>query len=106
MVPFLPRVTIFSTTERAALALASVVVTRLCLIRLQTRLASIAFRCSPVRPNLAVRLRCRIIRSALTGHQARLFLRGVEQVRFESHAERQFERLEFFFDLVQRLLAE
>ena len=59
-VPLLPSVTIFSATERAALALASVVVTRLCLIRLQTRLASIALRCSPVRPSLAVRLRCRI----------------------------------------------
>ena len=45
MVPLLPSVTIFSATERAALALASVVVTRLCLIRLQTRLASIALRC-------------------------------------------------------------
>ena len=46
--------------DRAALALAKVVTTRLCLMRLQTKLASIAFRCSPVRPNLAVRLRWRI----------------------------------------------
>jgi len=46
-----------SATERAAFALASVVVTRLCLMRLQTRLASIAFRCWPVRPSLAVRFR-------------------------------------------------
>src|SRR3954465_866814 len=60
MVPLLPRVTIFSATDRAALALATGVITRLCLIRLQTRFLSIALRCSPVRPNLAVRLRCRI----------------------------------------------
>src|SRR5665213_2986363 len=58
MVPFLPSVTIFSATERAALALARVVVTRRCSIRLQTRLASIALRCSEVRPSLAVRFKC------------------------------------------------
>src|ERR1035441_8257524 len=58
MVPLLPSVTIFSATERAALALAKVVVTRLCSIKLQTRLASIALRCSDVRPSLAVRFKC------------------------------------------------
>ena len=36
---------------------ALVVVTRRCLMRLQTRFASIALRCSDVRPSLAVRLR-------------------------------------------------
>ena len=55
---FFPSVTIFSATERAALALAKEVVTRLCSIRLQTRLASIALRCSEVRPSLAVRFKC------------------------------------------------
>src|SRR5881397_213784 len=59
-VPALPRVTNFSATDRAALALASVVVMRPCLMRLETRFASIALRCWNWRPSLAVRLRCRM----------------------------------------------
>src|SRR2546423_8497688 len=93
MVPLLPRVIIFSATERAALALARVVVTRLCLIRLQTRFASIALRCSDVRPSLAVRLRCRI---NLESRDFRL-RRVVDQARLERHAERKAERRQLVF---------
>ena len=46
---------------RRVFPFASVVVTRLWMMRLQTKLASIAFRCVPVRPNLAVRLRWRMV---------------------------------------------
>src|SRR5439155_12764198 len=92
-VPLLPRVTIFSATERAALALASVVVTRLCLMRLQTRFRSMAFRCWPVRPSLAVRLRWRMLTN--DGHRVRFFLGGFQQVRLEGHAEREAERSQF-----------
>src|SRR5579863_5386964 len=99
--PDLPSVTIFSATERAALALARVVVTRLCLIRLQTRLASIALRCWPVRPSLAVRLRWRI-GFRLVQDPGGLVLGRLEQVRLESHAQRQPQRLEFVFDFVER----
>src|SRR3954453_23188215 len=103
MVPLLPRVTIFSATERAALALASVVVTRLCMMRLHTMFLSIALRCSPVRPNLAVRLRCRI-NVLLTGARqgVGIFFRGLEQIGLESHAQSKSKRLKFVFDFVQR----
>src|SRR5258708_31648760 len=107
MVPCLPSVTIFSATERAALALARVVVTRLCLMRLQTRLASIALRCSPVRPSLAVRLRCRIS-ILLPGERVRrgFFLRRFQQVALEGHAQGQAQGGQFIFDFVERFLAE
>src|SRR5580692_8450771 len=98
MVPLLPSVTSFSATERAALALAKVVVTRRCLMRLQTRFASIALRCSEVRPSLAVRLRCRI--DPL--FRRRFFLRRVvNQSRLEAHAERQTQGGQFVFDFIQ-----
>src|ERR1041384_5704299 len=101
MVPRLPNVTIFSATDRAALALARVVVTRLCSIRLQTRFASMALRCDPVRPSLAVLLRWRM---EILGF--RLFFRRLEQRRINIHAERKPEAGEFFFDFVERLFAE
>src|SRR5512135_3745293 len=103
MVPLLPRVTIFSATERAALALARVVVTRLCLMRLETKLASIALRCSPVRPSLAVRFKCLIgndlwscgdeAGERLPAHWSNLFGLGFflgpfQQAGLEGHAER------------------
>src|SRR5437660_12691905 len=103
MLPLLPRVTIFSATERAALALARVVVTRLCLIRLQTRLASIALRCSPVRPSLAVRLRWRIF-SFLLDHRFGFFLGSFEHFRIDIHSQAEAERGQFFFDFVERFL--
>ena len=46
------------TSEHRNAMLAKVVVMRLCSIKLQTILASIALRCSEVRPNLAVRFKC------------------------------------------------
>src|SRR6516225_9266552 len=96
MVPPLPSVTIFSATERAALALASVVVTRLCLIRLQTRLASIALRCSPVRPSFAVRFRWRILQSnCLPRQRGDFFFRSLEQVGLEGHPEREARAASF-----------
>src|SRR5437764_9443948 len=98
MLPLLPRVTIFSATERAALALAKVVVTRLCLMRLQTRLASIALRCSPVRPSLAVRLRWRIY--SLFDHRFGFFLGSFEHFGIDIHSKAEAERGQFFFDFV------
>src|SRR5580704_18571578 len=83
-VPALPRVIIFSATERAALALAKVVVTRRCLIRLQTRLASMRLRCVPVLPSLAVRLRWRI--SLVLAGQL-VFLGGLEERGIDVHAQ-------------------
>src|SRR5215831_5797496 len=101
MLPFLPSVTIFSATERAAFALARVVVTRLCLIRLQTRLASIALRCSPVRPSLAVRFRWRILQSnCLPRQSGDFFFRSLEQVGLETHPEREAQGGQFLFDFV------
>src|ERR1041384_284293 len=102
MVPLLPSVTLFSATERAALALASVVWTRRCLIRLQTRLASMAFRCVPVRPSLAVRFRCRIN----SGRQGFFLFGRLEQFRIDIHAQAQTQRLELVLDLVERFLSE
>src|SRR5713226_9213764 len=102
-VPLLPRVSSFSATERAALALASVVVIRLCLIKLHTRLASMALRCSPVRPSLAVRLRCRIL---LFDEGFRLFFGGFEQLRLDIHAQAQAKRGQLLFDFVEGLLPE
>src|SRR5215471_17955003 len=109
MVPCLPSVTIFSATERAALAFAKVVVTRLCLIRLQTRLASIALRCCPVRPSLAVRFRCLIIRRAklwltdwfLSGEGSGFFLRCLKQVGLERHPQCETKCSEFFLNFVE-----
>src|SRR5277367_6699482 len=103
MVPLLPSVTIFSATERAALALAKVVVTRLCLMRLQTRFASIALRCSEVRPSLAVLFKCRI-----TSLSCRHFFlrRVVDQTRLEIHAERKTQCSQLVLDFVQGLFAE
>src|SRR3954471_23634958 len=98
MLPFLPSVTIFSATDRAALAFARVVVTRLCLMRLQTRFASIALRCSNWRPSLSVLLRCRI--NVLSHDLAVLFGR-LEQFGLEVHSQRQSQRGQFVFDLVQ-----
>src|SRR5215469_10835549 len=107
MVPLLPRVTIFSATDRAALALARVVVTRRCLIRLQTRLASMALRCWPVRPSLAVRLRCRISHLLVRQSRSGAFVLGcLEQVRLEAHPQGKTQGLEFLLDFVERFLAE
>src|SRR5271167_3822984 len=103
MVPLLPSVTSFSATERAALAFASVVVTRLCSIRLQTRFASIALRCSDVRPSLAVLFKCRIT----SLNCQRFFLRRVlDQPGLKIHAQRQAQRRQLVLDFVQGLLAE
>src|SRR6266487_2310538 len=102
MEPRLPSVTSFSATERAALALAKVVVMRLCLMRLQTRLASMALRCSNWRPSLAVRLRCRI---KLSKGELAVFFGRFEQFRLEGHAEGQTQCGKLFFDFVQRFLA-
>src|SRR5437763_16134063 len=99
--PRLPRVTSFSATDRAALAFASVVVTRLCLIRLQTRLASIALRCSPVRSGFAVRVKWRI--DALLAdhrHDRVVFLGRFEKVGLEGHRQKQTKCLELVFDFV------
>src|SRR2546423_15067191 len=104
MVPVLPRVTIFSATERAALALASVVVIRLCLIKLQTRLASIALRWEPVRPSLAVRLRCLMGQMLLDA--GLLFLGQVEKRRIDIHTKAQAQAGELLLDFVQRYFAE
>src|SRR5258706_2546606 len=104
MVPLLPSVTIFSATERAALAFARVVVMRRCLMRLQTRLASMALRCSNWRPSLAVLLRCRIKRPL--ADELAVFLGRLEQLRLETHAKRQIERSQLVLDLVERFLAE
>src|ERR1700722_13607010 len=83
-VPALPKVIIFSATDRAALALAKVVLTRRCLIRLHTRFASIRLRCWPVRPSLAVRLRWRI---GLKLFQLVLVLGRFQQCRIDIHAQ-------------------
>src|ERR1051325_1925219 len=101
MVPLLPSVTIFSATERAALALARVVVMRRRWIRLQTMLASIALRCSWVRPSLAVFFRCRINTAFLFRQRQRLFLRHLEQFRVEVHAQAQAQGGEFLLDFVE-----
>src|SRR5687767_15476034 len=82
-VPLLPRVSIFSATDRAALAFGTVVCTRLCLMRLQTRFASMALRWSPLRPSLAVRFKCRI----KSFHVRFLFLGPFEEFGFEGHAQ-------------------
>src|SRR5437764_11596676 len=105
MVPLLPRVTIFSATERAALALARLVVMRLCSIRLQTMLASIALRCSNWRPSLAVLLRCRIKRCS-GSHNLPVFFRRLQQFLFEIHAESQAKGGKLVLDFVERLFAE
>src|SRR5436190_19681401 len=98
MVPLLPSVTIFSATERAALALASVVRTRLCLIKLQTRFASIALRCAPVRTSLAIRLRCLIGQMQLD--PGLVFFGKLKQPRIASHAKAQAQRSELRLDCV------
>src|SRR5437764_12039228 len=105
MLPLLPRVTIFSATERAALALARVVVTRLCLIRLQTKLASIALRCSPVRPSLAVRLRCRMW-FLLLRDSAGILLGSFQHFGIDRHPQAHAEGGQLLFDFVERFLAE
>src|SRR5271167_3566390 len=99
MVPLLPRVTIFSATGRAALALASVVVTRLWRIKLHTRLASIALRCSEVRPNLAVFFKWRI--TSVIAYRRIFLRRGLHETRFEVHAEGKAESGQFVFDFVE-----
>src|SRR5687768_7773204 len=101
MVPLLPSVTIFSATERAALALASVVRMRLCLIKLQTRLASIALRCEPVRPSLAVRLRC-LMGQMLLDHSVLVFFGKIKERRIDIHTKAQAQRRELLLDFVQR----
>src|SRR6478609_26837 len=104
MVPLLPRVTIFSATLRAALALARVVVTRLCLMRLQTRFASIALRCDPVRPSLAVCLRCLMGQMLLD--PGLVFFRKIKQARIDIHTKAQAQRSELLLDFIQRFFAE
>src|SRR5271156_570322 len=98
-VPALPRVIIFSATDRAALALARVVMTRRCLIRLQTRLASMRLRWVPVRPSLAVRLRWRI-RVPLFDFV--LLLGRFQEGGINVHAQREAQAGQLLFDLVER----